>query len=90
MGLRISWITGRRVEGDLASSTELGISRAMERNGCKIHMISPGKWRFWDFPSFWIKTIQSQGIANFFCRKGLSAYFKKRERIIRMERTFHN
>ena len=60
--MRISWITGRRAESDLASSTERGVSRAIEKIGGEIHMISPGKEDFGTFRHTRLKQSQVKGL----------------------------
>ena len=46
MSMRILWITGRRLDSDLAASTEAGLSRALTRIGLEISMISPSNSGF--------------------------------------------
>ena len=46
MGMRILWITGRRLDSDLAASTEAGLSKALTRIGLEIRMISPSSSGF--------------------------------------------
>ena len=40
--MNINWFSGRRIGVDLASSTEIGLCRELERAGNNVHLISPG------------------------------------------------
>jgi len=40
--VNINWFSARRIGVDLASSTEIGLCRGLERAGNNVHLISPG------------------------------------------------
>jgi len=52
--LHILWITGRRIESDLAGTTELGLANGLAKHGNKIHLISPDSKKN---DSFWKHTL---------------------------------
>ena len=39
--MRISWFTGRRIDSDLAATTELGLGKSLCELGNMIHLVSP-------------------------------------------------
>ncbi len=88
MGMRISWITGRRAGSDLASSTERGISRSVEKMGYKIHMISPGNEDFGTFRHSRLEQSKVKGLQTISASRNCLGLLRRDKELIDWSEVF--
>ena len=60
--MKILWITARRMDTDLAASTEIGISKSLKDNGNILQFISPSKKILNNLPNIQIKYLKLKGL----------------------------
>ena len=47
--MKITWFTGRKIDSDLAATTELGLGKSLTEVGNIVHLVSPGEETSEDF-----------------------------------------